>query len=145
MRYRLKKLIEVLVELRCHGLTTTTNPGADGKCNPDLRLKGHTKEGYGLSWSPNNEGHLLSASDDSTICLWNVDAATKESREMNALSTFSAHSGDCISGDCMTGDCIPGDCIPGGCIPGDCIPGDYIPGDCIQVIIYQVIVYQVIV
>lgn len=70
-----------------------SKPNPDGRCNPDLRLKGHTKEGYGLSWSPNNEGHLLSASDDSSICLWNVDAATKESRTMDALSTFRAHSG----------------------------------------------------
>eukprot|EP00239_Pterosperma_sp_CCMP1384_P000324 CAMPEP_0197850832 /NCGR_PEP_ID=MMETSP1438-20131217/16540_1 /TAXON_ID=1461541 /ORGANISM="Pterosperma sp., Strain CCMP1384" /LENGTH=188 /DNA_ID=CAMNT_0043464215 /DNA_START=427 /DNA_END=989 /DNA_ORIENTATION=+ len=25
---------------------------ADGQCNPDLRLKGHKREGYGLAWSP---------------------------------------------------------------------------------------------
>lgn len=35
-----------------------------GECNPDLRLKGHQKEGYGLSWNPNLSGNLLSASDD---------------------------------------------------------------------------------
>lgn len=35
-----------------------------GECNPDLRLKGHLKEGYGLSWNPNLSGNLLSASDD---------------------------------------------------------------------------------
>ena len=35
-----------------------------GECNPDLRLRGHQKEGYGLSWNPNLSGHLLSASDD---------------------------------------------------------------------------------
>lgn len=37
---------------------------ANGECNPDLRLKGHHKEGYGLSWNPLVNGHLLSASDD---------------------------------------------------------------------------------
>ena len=66
--------------------------GADGKCSPDLRLKGHTKEGYGLSWSPNNAGHLLSASDDCTICLWDVEAATKEARSIEAKSIFRAHT-----------------------------------------------------
>ena len=35
-----------------------------GECHPELRLKGHQKEGYGLSWNPNMNGHLLSASDD---------------------------------------------------------------------------------
>lgn len=29
-----------------------------------MRLRGHQKEGYGLSWNPNLSGHLLSASDD---------------------------------------------------------------------------------
>lgn len=35
-----------------------------GECHPDLRLRGHQKEGYGLSWNPNLSGCLLSASDD---------------------------------------------------------------------------------
>lgn len=35
-----------------------------GECTPDLRLRGHQKEGYGLSWNPNLSGSLLSASDD---------------------------------------------------------------------------------
>ena len=35
-----------------------------GECSPDMRLKGHQKEGYGLSWNPNLSGNLLSASDD---------------------------------------------------------------------------------
>lgn len=40
----------------------TTDPS--GECTPDLRLRGHQKEGYGLSWNPNLSGCLLSASDD---------------------------------------------------------------------------------
>jgi hypothetical protein len=36
----------------------------NGECHPELRLKGHQKEGYGLSWNPNVNGNLLSASDD---------------------------------------------------------------------------------
>lgn len=41
-------------------------PFADpsGECSPDLRLRGHQKEGYGLSWNANLSGNLLSASDD---------------------------------------------------------------------------------
>ncbi|KAK5605655.1 retinoblastoma binding protein, partial [Crenichthys baileyi] len=41
-----------------------SKPDPSGECNPDLRLKGHQKEGYGLSWNPNLSGNLLSASDD---------------------------------------------------------------------------------
>ncbi|VDM63343.1 unnamed protein product [Angiostrongylus costaricensis] len=41
----------------------------DNQCKPQLRLRGHTKEGYGLSWNPNKQGHILSASDDMTVRL----------------------------------------------------------------------------
>lgn len=47
-------------------------------CNPDLRLRGHDKEGYGLSWSSLKEGYLLSGSNDCKICLWDVSAMTQE-------------------------------------------------------------------
>jgi len=42
---------------------------------PELKLVGHTAEGYGLSWNKKKEGHLLSASYDKTICLWDVQAS----------------------------------------------------------------------
>lgn len=44
------------------GFINMTDPS--GECTPDLRLRGHQKEGYGLSWNPNLSGCLLSASDD---------------------------------------------------------------------------------
>ena len=44
----------------------------DSGCAPNIRLRGHQKEGYGLSWSPFKSGHLLSGSDDAQICLWGV-------------------------------------------------------------------------
>lgn len=43
-----------------------------GSCEPDVRLRGHDKEGYGLSWNPFREGYLLSGSNDCKICLWDV-------------------------------------------------------------------------
>lgn len=54
-----------------------SKPKADGVCSPDLRLKGHSMEGYGLAWSPLQEGHLLSGSDDKQICLWDIRDMTK--------------------------------------------------------------------
>lgn len=49
-----------------------SKPAADGRFEPDLILKGHQKEGYGLAWNPHEEGHLLSGSDDSLICAWDI-------------------------------------------------------------------------
>lgn len=50
----------------------------DGQCRPQHRCTGHTKEGYGLSWNTHIEGQLLSGSDDSQICLWDIREAGPE-------------------------------------------------------------------
>ncbi len=44
----------------------------NGMPNPQLRLAGHDKEGYGLSWSPHREGQLVTGSEDGTVKLWYV-------------------------------------------------------------------------
>lgn len=69
-----------------------SKPDPSGECNPELRLKGHSKEGYGLSWNPNVNGHLLSASDDHTICLWNINANTAQARNLDAMMVFTGHT-----------------------------------------------------
>ena len=55
-------------------------------------LRGHQKEGYGLSWNPNLNGHLLSASDDHTICLWDINASPRENRVLDAKTVFTGHT-----------------------------------------------------
>lgn len=67
-------------------------PDPSGECQPDLRLRGHQKEGYGLSWNPNLHGHLLSASDDHTICLWDISDNSKENRIIDAKTIFTGHT-----------------------------------------------------
>jgi histone-binding protein RBBP4 len=42
----------------------------NGKPEPQITLKGHGKEGFGLSWSPHVEGTLASGSEDKTVRLW---------------------------------------------------------------------------
>ena len=69
-----------------------SKPDPSGKCQPDLRLRGHQKEGYGLSWNPNLNGHLLSASDDHTICLWDINATPKENKIIDAKTIFTGHT-----------------------------------------------------
>uniref|UniRef100_A0AAQ5YTF1 Histone-binding protein RBBP4-like N-terminal domain-containing protein n=1 Tax=Amphiprion ocellaris TaxID=80972 RepID=A0AAQ5YTF1_AMPOC len=69
-----------------------SKPDPSGECSPDLRLKGHQKEGYGLSWNPNLSGNLLSASDDHTICLWDIGAGSKEGKIVDAKTIFTGHT-----------------------------------------------------
>ena len=52
-------------------------PDVTNTCTPLLRLKGQSKEGYGLSWNKNDQGRLLSCSDDGKICLWDVNSESK--------------------------------------------------------------------
>ncbi|KAJ7552088.1 hypothetical protein O6H91_06G041400 [Diphasiastrum complanatum] len=70
-----------------------SKPPQEGHCNPDLRLRGHKTEGYGLSWSPFLEGHLLSGSDDAQICLWDINTAPKGQRTLEAKQIFQVHNG----------------------------------------------------
>jgi len=67
-----------------------SKPLPDGKCQPDIRLTGHTKEGYGLSWNTLKQGYLLSGSDDSVVCLWDIAAMT---RTLDAMQKFAGHNG----------------------------------------------------
>ncbi|KAL0735067.1 hypothetical protein Bca4012_011277 [Brassica carinata] len=69
-----------------------SKPALDGVCNPDMRLKGHSSEGYGLSWSKFKDGHLLSGSDDAQVCLWDV-SGTPKSTVLDAHRIFKAHEG----------------------------------------------------
>ncbi|XP_020818413.1 probable histone-binding protein Caf1 [Drosophila serrata] len=69
-----------------------SKPELNEKSMPDLRLRGHQKEGFGLSWSSNRSGHLLSASNDQSICFWDINAKTKEHRVIDALSIFTGHT-----------------------------------------------------
>lgn len=64
-----------------------SKPPLDGACSPDLRLRGHSTEGYGLSWSKFKQGHLLSGSDDAQICLWDINA-TPKNKTLEAMQTF---------------------------------------------------------
>uniref|UniRef100_A0A183DXQ7 WD_REPEATS_REGION domain-containing protein n=1 Tax=Gongylonema pulchrum TaxID=637853 RepID=A0A183DXQ7_9BILA len=69
-------------------------PNPDNICRPQLRLRGHTKEGelfnqlrsciegYGLSWNQVITGHLLSSADDMSVCLWDVEASASTIREV---------------------------------------------------------------
>ncbi|KAF5176558.1 Histone-binding protein msi1 [Thalictrum thalictroides] len=63
-----------------------------GTCNPDFSLKGHTQEGYGLSWSHYKEGYLLSGSNDSKICLWDIFCLPQDG-VLDPKATYQFHEG----------------------------------------------------
>ena len=41
-----------------------------GHVNPQIELLGHSKEGFGLGWSPHEAGRLVTGSEDKTVKLW---------------------------------------------------------------------------
>ncbi len=65
-----------------------SKPPADGKCEPNMRLTGHKKDGYGLSWSPNREGYLASGSDDALVCIWDIK---KNEKVLDAHDVLRGH------------------------------------------------------
>jgi histone-binding protein RBBP4 len=69
-----------------------SKPKADGTFEPDLILKGHTKEGYGLQWNPHEQGHLISGSDDSLICSWDINGSSKASHILEPTATYTGHT-----------------------------------------------------
>ncbi|KAF9437299.1 CCR4-Not complex caf1 ribonuclease subunit Caf1 [Entomortierella beljakovae] len=69
-----------------------SQPAPGGVCSPEIRLQGHTKEGYGLSWNPNLQGHLISASEDTTVCHWDINAATKDKKVLDAFRIYRGHT-----------------------------------------------------
>lgn len=63
-----------------------------GVCTPQIRLQGHTNEGYGLSWNPHREGILASASEDTTVRLWDISAFQKSSPTIRESTCYDAHT-----------------------------------------------------
>ena len=66
-----------------------SKPPRDGACKPDVVLRGHEKEGFGLAWAPHKPGFLLSGSNDWLVCLWDVNAPGSE--QLDPTAVFRAH------------------------------------------------------
>ncbi|EIW71564.1 hypothetical protein TREMEDRAFT_60487 [Tremella mesenterica DSM 1558] len=63
-----------------------------GECKPDIRLKGMSKEGFGLSWSPMAEGHILSSGEDGFVAHWDIQAYDKKDPSLQPLRKYTGHS-----------------------------------------------------
>eukprot|EP01027_Heterolobosea_sp_BB2_P023741 GEZU01035723.1.p1 GENE.GEZU01035723.1~~GEZU01035723.1.p1 ORF type:complete len:463 (-),score=143.98 GEZU01035723.1:116-1504(-) len=70
-----------------------STPSQDGICNPQLKLKGHTKEGYGLSWNSVSTGKIASGGDDGLVCVWDIGATgVKANQELDAMIIYTGHT-----------------------------------------------------
>lgn len=67
-------------------------PPQDAAFNPQITCLGHTKEGYAMGWSPLKAGHLLSGSEDHTVCLWDINQTNKTNGTINAQTIFKGHT-----------------------------------------------------
>lgn len=61
-------------------------------CEPQIRLVGHSEEGWGLSWSTLKDGHLLTAAED--VRLWDINEIGKLTKGtvLDKCKVFRSHT-----------------------------------------------------
>ena len=47
---------------------------------------------YGMSWHPTLSGHLLTASEDTTICAWDMNSYTKDKTTLDPFRVYTGHT-----------------------------------------------------
>ncbi|KAI8332014.1 histone-binding protein RBBP4 [Chlamydoabsidia padenii] len=65
---------------------------------PLLKLTGHSKEGYGLTWNPHKgkSNHILSAGFDHLICHWDIGMIPEgEDKALTPYQRYEGHT-DCV-------------------------------------------------
>ncbi|CAJ1942330.1 unnamed protein product [Cylindrotheca closterium] len=70
-------------------------PAEDSVFSPQVVCCGHTLEGYAMEWSRLTKGHLLSGSEDTNVCLFDINSNgsnEKAGRQVKPLSTFKGHT-----------------------------------------------------
>lgn len=70
----------------------SSEPERGGVCKPDIRLVGQHKEGFGLAWNPVKAGHVLGASEDTTVCHWDINSYTKTKTTIEPTNVFHGHT-----------------------------------------------------
>jgi WD40 repeat protein len=66
----------------------------DGISRPQAILRGHTDEGFALSWHPMQPGLLLTGAQDGKMCLWNLEKMPTNSTTTSTTTTIN-NSIDC--------------------------------------------------
>lgn len=57
-----------------------------------LKLTGHSQEGYGLNWNNHQTNLLASGSDDKLVCVWDINGKSNDGA-LAPLHSFSEHQG----------------------------------------------------
>ncbi|KAG5649645.1 hypothetical protein H0H81_002719, partial [Sphagnurus paluster] len=70
----------------------SSEPERGGVCKPDIRLVGQNREGFGLAWNPVKTGHVLGASEDMTVCHWDINSYTKANSTIEPTTVFRGHT-----------------------------------------------------
>jgi len=55
-------------------------------------LVGQTREGFGLAWNPNKSGNVLGASEDMTVCHWDINSYQKANPQIEPTNVFRGHT-----------------------------------------------------
>jgi histone-binding protein RBBP4 len=80
----------------CYIFDRTKHPNTpkDDEIHAEMRLTGHTDEGFGLAWNPRQEGILATTSQDSTVRIWNIKDGFSHanSQEYPAESVITTHT-----------------------------------------------------
>ncbi|KAG5643541.1 hypothetical protein DXG03_000682 [Asterophora parasitica] len=70
----------------------SSEPERGGVCKPDIRLVGQNREGFGLAWNPVKTGHVLGASEDMTVCHWDINSYTRANSTIEPTTVFRGHT-----------------------------------------------------
>ncbi|KAF2140258.1 uncharacterized protein K452DRAFT_53536 [Aplosporella prunicola CBS 121167] len=75
----------------------TSQPDPNGTIKPDMELKGHSEEGFGLSWSPHYEGQLATGSEDKTVRIWDTKAGYSKANPTITASRIYRHHNSTVN------------------------------------------------
>jgi histone-binding protein RBBP4 len=69
-------------------------PKDKDKLIPEITLRGHTDEGFGLNWNPHLEGQLATGGQDQTLCLYDIKGYKPALRhDFQPVRVWKHHSG----------------------------------------------------
>jgi histone-binding protein RBBP4 len=63
-----------------------------GVVSPQAELRGHTEEGFGLSWNPHEAGKLATGSNDNTVRLWDLKTIQSNNNHVKASRVYTHHT-----------------------------------------------------
>lgn len=68
-------------------------PKSDGTIKSEMELVGHEREGFGLDWCPQLEGHLVTGNEDKTVRTWDIKSGfSKGNSTISPTATYNIHT-----------------------------------------------------